>query len=392
MTYTESNVQKEFGTAKDFYNKEERYRDSLEGTWEDCSMLTLPYLFQQDGMTEQTELATPYNSLGPYAVNNLASKLLLALLPPTGNFFRLLPGDEYVRDLNPDQMRQLDFELSQVEKSVIEKINTQALRVPIWEALKFLIVTGNVMLYKIKEGGAKVFSPKQFVVSRDYAGQVLAAAIKERLDRYTLPPKVQDMLEDTTPEQAEGTKEKNEVDIYTMIVRTSKDRYLIWQEVQEKVIPGTVKTYSQEKLPYIVLRWTSVANENYGRGIVEQYLGDLRSLEGLTQTIVDGSGAAAFQLYGLKPGATTKLEDIANAKNGDIIQGNLENDITTLQTNKGNDFNIAFNLLTQLEQRIAQAFLLLSGQIRDSERTTLSGRQITLNNLEYSRVNQKETA
>jgi hypothetical protein len=202
------------------------------------------------------------------------------------------------------------------------------------------------------------------------------------MDFYTLPPKVQELVDDVVPETTEGSLDRRDVKVYTMIARTSPSTYVVWQEIEEKVIPNSVKTYSEDKLPYIVLRWTSVANENYGRGLVEQYLGDLRSLEGLTQTIVDGSGAAAFQLYGLRPGATTKIEDIANAQNGDIIQGDLEKDITTLQTQKGADFNIAFNLLQQLEQRVAQAFLMLSGQIRDSERTTATEVRATVNELE----------
>ncbi len=373
---------KEFGTAKDFYTTNEKYRDSLEGTWEDCAALTVPYLFQPDSSTEQNQLATPYNSIGSYAVNNLASKLLLALLPPTGTFFRLLPDRELVQGMGPEEARQLDLELSQVERDVIELINTQAIRVGIYEAVKYLIVVGNTMLYKAKDGGIKVFSPKQYVVQRDYAGKVVAAGIKEVVDFYTLPPSVQALVEENAPDQSEGTTERRDVDVHTMIARTSPKSYVVWQEVYGTIIESTIRTYTDETLPYIILRWTAVANENYGRGLVEQYIGDLRSLEGLTQTIVDGSGAAAFQLYGLRPSATTKLEDLANAKNGDIIQGDLEKDITTLQTNKGADFNIAFNLLAQLEQRIAQAFLMLSGQIRDSERTTATEVRATVNELE----------
>ena len=40
------------------------------------------------------------------------------------------------------------------------------------------------------------------------------------------------------------------------------------------------------------LRFNVVDGENYGRGRVEEFLGDLRSLEALSQALVEGSAAA----------------------------------------------------------------------------------------------------
>ena len=86
-------------------------------------------------------------------------------------------------------------------------------------------------------------------------------------------------------------------------------------------------------MSYITLRWTTVNNEAYGRGLVSQYLGDLRSLEGLTQTIVEGAGISAMHLFGLRPGSTLKIEDLNNAQNGEFVLGDLEREVSTLQVN-----------------------------------------------------------
>jgi len=97
----------------------------------------------------------------------LASKLLLALLPPTGVFFRLLPDKDEVGEATEEQLTQLDTELAKVERDVVEYINKKALRVPAYEALQLVLITGNVMIYKLSKGGIKVFSPYQYVVQRD---------------------------------------------------------------------------------------------------------------------------------------------------------------------------------------------------------------------------------
>ena len=341
-------LHEKYGTAESWYTTNETVRESLEGEWRDAAQLTLPYIFPVEDQDESAILPTPYNSIGPNAVNVLASKLLLALLPPTGVFFRLLPDSEILKDLEESKVKQLDNELAQVEQEVVEYINQKALRVPVYEAIKLLIITGNVMMYKIPNGSFKVFSPYQYVVQRDYVGNVLTSCIKEKVALESLPPKVQkDLAEaDDMLVQGEGdSTDVKQVSIYTMIVRESANKYKVWQEINGLIIDGTVKSYAEDKLPYITLRWTTVNNESYGRGIVSQYLGDLRSLEGLTQTIVEGAGIAAMSLFGLKAGSTLQVEDLNNAENGEFVLGDLEKDVTILQVNKGADLQVPLVLM-----------------------------------------------
>jgi hypothetical protein len=374
----EDQVIKDYGSSVSRYHRLELKRTSLEPIWEDCSALTLPYVYPDEHRDVTQEYSTPYNSIGPASVNNLASKLLMALLPASGNFFRLIPHSEVVDKLSPQEVAALDKELSKVERGITTLIDTQALRVPLYEALKLLIITGNVMLYKVKGSGMKVFNPYEYVVSRDYVGNIVEICIREKIAKSTLPEEVQDVIS----EHEEYKKDTDELYIYTSIVRTGENKFMAYQEVCDTVIPGTVVTYKEDEMPYMVLRWTNTFNEAYGRGLVEQYLGDLRSLEGLSKIMLDGSGIASKFVFGLKPAASTKLEDLTAARNGDIILGDLERDITILQTNKAPDLNVPYQLLGQLEARLNRAFLNVQGGIRDSERTTAVEVRATIAELE----------
>ena len=373
---TKDNVIDIYGTACTQYGALKTHRSSLEWTWRQCSELTLPYIFPEEHQSESVELPTPYNSIGPAGVNALASKLLLTLLPPTGNFFRLLPYEDVVKDMTEEQLQKVDSDLSKLEQDILSEIDKQALRVPLYEALKYLIITGNTLLYKVPKGSIKTFSPYRYVIERDYVGNLLKIVINEPIAYTALPKLVQDMIEEPVVDKADNTApspdttSENNIDIYTVVLRTGADKYVVYQEVEKQMIPGTYKTYTKNTLPYIPLRWTASSEEYYGRGLVEQYLGDLRRLEGLSQLIVEGSSVQAKTIFGLRPGSQVKVEDLKNAYNGDVILGNLATDVTTWEVGKSADFNVPMQVMNTIEARLSKAFMMLSGQIRDSERTT----------------------
>lgn len=370
-------IKEKYESSSSRYDLLATKRSSLEKTWEDCSKLTLPYVFPEESRDPTQEYDTPYNSIGPSSVNNLASKLLMALLPASGNFFRLLPLEEMLKGIDENTKQELDKELSKIEKGINILIDTQALRVPLFEALKLLIITGNTLLYKVKDSGMKVFNPYEYVIARDYIGNVVEIVIKETISKAVLPEDVLVLLN-----SADDSEKTEDVDIYTSIIRIKENKYVVYQEVDNNIIEGTVKEYNEDDMPYMPLRWTNTFNEAYGRGLVEQYLGDLRSLEGISKILLDGSGIASKFVFGLRPAASTKIDDLSGAKNGDIIVGDLEKDITIMQTNKSPDLQIPFNLMAQLETRLNRAFLNVQGGIRDSERTTAIEVRATIAELE----------
>jgi len=247
-------------------------------------------------------------------------------------------------------------------------IEGEAYRVPVFEALKHLIVTGNVLLYVPDEGQMRVFHLDRYVVKRDPMGNVLYMITKESLNAKTLTEEARKTL--GLPEPSEDAPETphKPYDLYTYICDKGK-YWHIHQEIQNVPIPDSYGKYPKDKNPFIPLRFSRVDGESYGRGLVEEYLGDLRSLEALTQAIVEGSAAASKILFMVRPNGTTRINTLAKSPSGAIVQGDA-NDVSTLQLEKSQDFRIALDTITQIRDRLSFAFLLNSSVQRNAERVT----------------------
>lgn len=348
--------------SKEKFSKLDADRSAVLDRARECSKLTIPSVVTDDGHTESDDLDTPYQAVGSRLVHNLASKLLLALLPPNTSFFRLLPNPDVV-DIAKQQGADVELErnLVVIEQEMMKQIEREALRVPIFEAIKSLIIGGNALLYKTKDG-VKSYKMANYVVARDYSGNPTEIICKEAVTKDTLP---EDLLQQLAndPEMAEATK----VTIYTRAIKKEGTWYE-FQEVEGILVEGSDITYKEGELPFIPLRWTSINGESYGRGLVEQYLGDFRSLEALYQLLLEASSVMSRVLFGKRAGSVVDVDDINNAENGACILGDLEQDITTLRVDKGADLQVPMNMVQDLTRRLEQAFLVAS--TRDSERTT----------------------
>ena len=365
------------GTAQGRYQSCMINREVFLERARDSSELTLPTLIPPKTASNVTRYPTPYQGIGARGVNNLASKLLLALVPPNAPFFRMKIDDFVIKDLEGDQNLKTEIEsgLSQIEKAIMTDIEIKADRVAIFEALKHLIVAGNVLLY-VAETGLRVFSLDRFVCKRDPMGNVNEIITKESLSPNTLPPELQEVV---------GPRldaDEKTVELYTYVYR-DKNKFHIYQEIKGIEVPKSRGTFPLDASPYIPLRWNRVDGEDYGRGFVEEYYGDLKSLEGLTKAIVEGSAAASKVLFMVSPNGTTRARKLAESPNGAIIEGQAQ-DVSVLQLNKFADFRIAYDSMNKIEGRLQYAFLLNASVTRDAERVTAEEIRLMAAELESS--------
>lgn len=362
-----------------------------------AARLTLPYLIPQNDSYIRNQAETyplPWNGIGARGVHNIASRLVLALLPPTETFFRFTfdelkqAADEQdlIRggaDPNEIAKAKSEFEatLSLMERAVLRSIETSNDRVAVLEMLQHLIVGGNVLGY-VGSKGLRAFHLNRYVLRRDPMGSPLEAIVCEELSADSLPQKVEDALamadgeprergEETETMQHEEEEDTSEYDrvvrLYTHI--EWEDEQVSWyQEIKGVEIPGSRGTAKLAESPWLPLRMYRIDGSDYSPGYVEAACqADLQTAEALSQAIAEGSLVSAQVKHLVRPAGVTNAKQLAEAANGAFVPGNPD-DVTTISVNKGGDLRVAMEGLARVEARLSQAFMLMD--VRDSERTT----------------------
>ena len=367
--------------AREKYNKLTNGRRQFLDTAVDCSKLTLPYLIDDDlsSKPNQKHLHTPWQSIGSKAVVTLAAKLMLALLPPQTTFFKLQVRDDKLGEEIPPEIRsELDLSFSKMERMVMDYIAASSDRVVIHQALKHLIVGGNSLIFMGKDG-LKNFPLNRYVVNRDGNGNVLEIVTKELISRSVLGLELPDKEPNSVVDETKSS-DRDDVEVYTYVRLDNKSGRWIWhQEAFDKILPDSRSTAPKKASPWLPLRFNTVDGEDYGRGRVEEFIGDLKSLEALSQALVEGAAAASKVIFLVSPSSTTKPKTIADAGNGAIVQGRPD-DVAVIQVGKTADFSTAAQMTQTLERRIAEAFMQLN--VRQSERTTAEEVRLTQLELE----------
>lgn len=352
--------------AKKTYNRLKNDRQPYIQRAIDCAKVTIPSLFPAENDDKSKNYDTPYQSVGARGINNLASKLILALMPPNSTFFRLGMSDEvlseYMAQGQEDTKAQVEQALMQIENRIMKYIESNQIRVTVLEALKQCIVAGNALLFlPPAEGGIKMYRLSNYVIQRDGLGNVIQIVTLDKVAYSTLDVTVQNLIKtDKKPEDL--------IEVYTHVCR-SGDQFLAYQEVEDTPIQGSQQSYPVLKTPYLPIRMVKMDGESYGRSFVEEYLGDLKSLENLSKAIFKLSTIAANIYFLVNPNGVTRAKKLENATSGDFVSGRIE-DIGVLQLEKYYDFNTAKQTADAIEARLSYAFLLSSVVQRNAERVT----------------------
>ena len=344
-----------------------------------CAKLTIPHLFPLEGANESSTYDTPYQSLGARGVNNLASKLLLSLFPVNAPFARMQLGDAELDELaqaqgaSGDALRTVVAEgLMKVENRMKRWMEAKTIRPIMDPVFKHLIVGGNVCLLVDAVYGGRMFSLDKYVVRRDATGFVTEAVIKEGVDLDNAPPEIIALAgENLTSDRSDAKgASKSNLFLYTHIKWDAKAKqYKVQQEFNNKKVAGSEGSYPENKMPFLFLRWSFVDGEDYGRSYIEQYYGDLMSLETLTKSVTLASKVTGKAVVLVRPGGVTNARTLAKAETGDVVAGSLE-DVGMLQFDKWADLRASMEMIKSLEQRLAFAFLLNSAIQRNGDRVT----------------------
>lgn len=384
-------------TAEQRYASLEVERNPFLERGRAAALLTIPALLPPEGANGSHTFHKPWQSVGARGLNNLASKIMLALFPPGSSCFRLAMDDFVLEDLQGkagegagDAKADFEIALAKVERAVMNRMEQMGARLTILEAVKQLLVCGNALIQVLPKGKLVLHKLHSYVCKRDPEGNVLEIVTKQTFSRMTLPEVARQIVEKLANESAEQ-KDRNAqetVDIYTRISRRTKPGKGAWfsvhQEVCGTIIPGTEGTYPIDKSAWIPLRLNRIDGEDYSRGFVEEFIGDMHTLESLSQSIVTGAAIAAKILFLVKEGGLTSKKKLAETPSGGVVDGDAK-DVTILQLDKYADFKIASEVAERIEKRLEQAFLLYSSVQRNAERVTAEEIRYIANELDQEK-------
>ena len=346
---------------------------------ENNAKVTIPSTFPKESDNASTNFVSPYQSVGARGLNNLAGKLTLAMFPVGEPFFKLNINEFALKSVgDPEVLQQAQIGLSLVERVALRYIEGAGFRPTVFELSKQLLVAGNACIYMPPgEQKVKLYKLHAYVCERDTLGTVMQVVTKDVVAVINLPEEVRKALAINLDDEPNA-----KVDLYTHCYRdTESDQWLSYQEIDGELVAGSENTFPANACPWLPVRLYKVDGESYGRSFVEEYLGDLTSLENLSQSIVEFAQAASKVLFLVEPQGQTSARRLTKAPNGGFVAGRKQ-DITVFQLEKYNDFQVAKSTADGIEQRLGFAFLLNSAVQRSGERVTAEEIRYVANELE----------
>ena len=354
------------------YKRLETEREPYLCRYREAATLTIPWLQVEEGHNSTDAMHVPFQSMGARGIRNLASKLMLALLPPGLPFFRLdvppLVLEQYLEGIGADPqaadevLTKLDEQLRKIEDAVSSQTETGTIRSKTFAALLEVLAGGTTVYHLREDYTVRVYNLQEFVCQRDASGHLLRTITCEKVDRSVLPEELHSLLE----------KDEESTELYTDIRRIDADNFEIRQEICGQVIdlPEVHSgKYKADELPWIVLRYSSIDGESYGRSMIEEVIGDLASLEGLSQSFLEMAAAAARTVPMVDPTGVTRLTDVSNAPNLKWVQGRAQ-DVSAFTIDKRADLAAVRQEMIDLQESLKSAFLMTASIQRNAERVT----------------------
>lgn len=377
---TKTNSDKRYYTLKAEYDLMKQERQPYLDKARKAAEYTIPALFPDEDshkFKNIKKIKTPNQSVGADGINNLSAKVALTMLPPNQTFFKFEIDDMTVKQQAGSNSSQYKLDinkgLSRVEKLLLDYQEQKNDRVCFGESLKHLYVAGNVFLLHEQEDGMRYYPLNRFCVKRDYSGNVLKAITEETIGFYSLPLEVQEklklqLIEKQGEKYDEKKIEEKEYTLYTAFKRKQK-KWEIYQEVEGIELPDSRGSYPIEIPPFTALRFTRIDGESYGRGLIEEYIGDISYLDILSLAIKETALAASKLLMLVNPNGMTKIKHLSETKNGGFALGRIE-DVQPLQANKYYDLRVAQEECDKIERRLNRIFVMKAAIQRDAERVT----------------------
>lgn len=337
----------------------------------EASRLTIPGLIPVSGQNEHYIHETPYQSVGSDGVRSLSSRLLMVLFPHAVPFFRCEIDAPAAKALGDDKA-EVDVNLADFVDTTQSLFEESGARPIMAEAIRQLVIAGNVLVYIPMDEEPRLYRLDQYVVKRNHRGSFSEIIVKETIYPSTLP----DDVRLAVGLKLDQTGDEKTVDQYFVVERFEKDvtpppifnqrtpvsskkeawvRH--WQEINGRIVPGSQGESPADVTGWLPLRWLAVPGSDYGRSHVTEFIGDIISIEDANKSIIQMASAAARILYLVDPSSGIDRNKVAKAISGDVFEGNAQA-ISSVGLDKSQDFSVVRATADTIERRVNRAFLV----------------------------------
>lgn len=335
---------------------------------------TLPQLMADistTGGTRAVIVERDYQEMGAILVNHLATKLARLLFPTTNPFFRVQPSKELEATGAKAGIpaNTIQAALARLEMDAAKRVFLNSGYAQLILALKHLIVTGNVLIYRDKKNSKCCsYGIQSFSVRRDGQGNLLDCVLREFTFVEALDSELQQTLRNASKERY--SRPELQVEVFTRIHRVMKPAGAVYEVSQEiDTVPvGEVSVYPEHLCPWFVPTWSLIPGEHYGRGIIEDYAGGFASLSDLSE------GAALYTIeimrviHLVSTGGGTDIDDLRAAETGEYVRGDADS-VKAVESGDAVKLQQVESKIEKVFARLAKAFMY-GGNTRDAERVT----------------------
>lgn len=313
-----------------------------------------------------------YQEIGALLVNNLASKLVRLLFPVSAPFFKVEASPAMLAEAKASGREvELTSHLAQIEMNASQRLFLNGSYAQLILALKHLIITGNVLLYRDAQNAeSRTYGLQSFGIRRDGRGKMLDCVLREFTYVEALPWEIQTALR--SKDRTKYSREEAQVELYTRIHRETRGPgvvvYVVTQQVDTLDI-GEPSVYPEHLCPWHAPAWSLILGEHYGRGHVEDYAGGFATMSDLSESAALYGIEMMRVLHLVTAGSGTDIDDLANSETGEFVRGSKES-VTAYEAGDAAKAQFIEAKLANTMARLQRAFMY-KGNTRDAERVTM---------------------
>ena len=333
-----------------------------------CSAITIPTILPMQSISGEIALAQQYSSVQSRGVTSLASKILSVLIPLNDT-----PFFSFGLKNGKEPTIEIQEYLAKLALQVYKKLVSNNLREVAYLAMQHLIIVGDVMIIMENDYSFRIIRLDQFVIRRDVSG-----AIKEVIYLEFIPPSNKDPI-DGYSFQSGVTPQPGYTTVYIRCCRGDDNSWKIEKEVDNEIIDSGF----YDVLPFVFLRWTAMAGEDYGRSHVEDIYADISSLESYTRAMKQGMSAGSTFFMGIDPAGITEVDDLSTAQNGQWVAARKQDVyvISPGETMKPQMTAVSMAVET-MRKEVGSGFLLQTASMPTGDRVTATAIRAIGNELE----------